>query len=588
MSTPTLWTVLGIGPTQDVTLIRRAYATLLKRIDAEKDPAGFAALRQAYEQAMMLARSAGAPAPGLAPAPVAAPVAAAEEPLPSHGPRDPVQATGDAAMANSVAPAPAGPIALDQLRADFVALQKAATTSQTPNSDDLRALLEACLTSPALENLTVQLEFEPAMVRFFAQTLPRTQSLLETVIERWKWRDRPRSVAGGGVGTLVAHADNLRRLEQLQYSEPRVYRALTRPPQPVWLWIQLVCLRLDNSVQAALEAFRNVVPGTFDARAQEWWSRYFTQPHIRPEWIRVAGFLAVLGLLEGASKAQIFGPRLWVNSAVGFLIGGVGGLVLAGLWFALVDWPRHRFNKSRRRLSPWQRLGWAPIAFAACILVAIFGDNSVQSTFGAVIVSVMLLAWIILLVPAWRDSSRSPELLRVWAGVVVNVPLGVWWVLMNNGLWTPPTLAMSIEFVATLLAFAFGQSVLWVEVLRNTTRSQRQQARAAFAAVALGAMTLLLCTRLGLEGNHLLLMCLVLIVLGHRTLAVNLTAEQVKIRHYVTLIPAVILPGMFSREDLLSVLQIGGILFMSGVALSMGVCLYNDWRAAREGDSSLA
>src|SRR5580698_1513882 len=258
MSTPTLWTVLGIGPTQDVTLIRRAYATLLKRIDAEKDPAGFAALRQAYEQAMMLARSAGAPAPGLAPAPVAAPVAAAEEPLPSHGPRDPVQATGDAAIANSVAPAPAGPIALDQLRADFVALQKAATTSQTPNSDDLRALLEACLTSPALENLTVQLEFEPAMVRFFAQTLPRTQSLLETVIERWKWRDRPRSVAGGGVGTLVAHADNLRRLEQLQYSEPRVYRALTRPPQPVWLWIQLVCLRLDNSVQAALEAFRNV------------------------------------------------------------------------------------------------------------------------------------------------------------------------------------------------------------------------------------------------------------------------------------------------------------------------------------------
>jgi hypothetical protein len=356
----------------------------------------------------------------------------------------------------------------------------------------------------------------------------------------------------------------------------------------VWLWIQLVCFRLDNSVQEALDAFRNVAPGTFDARAQAWWSRYFTRPHIRPEWIRAAGFLAVLGLLEGASKAQIFGPRLWVNSAMGFLIGGVGGLVLAGLWFALVDWPRHRLSNSRRGLSPWQRLGWAPTAFAACILTAIFGDNSVQSTFGAVIVSVMLLAWIILLVPAWRDSSRSPELLRVWAGVVVNVPLGVWWVLMNNGLWTPPTLAMSIEFVATLLAFAFGQSVLWVEVLRNTTRSQRQQARAAFAAVALGAMTLLLCTRLGLEGNHLLLMCLVLIVLGHRTLAVNLTAEQVKIRHYVTLIPAVILPGMFSREDLLSVLQIGGLLFMSGVALSMGVCLYNDWRAAREGDSSLA
>lgn len=45
------WGVLGIDPTSDQTAIRRAYATRLKMIDADREPQAFIELREAFEQA---------------------------------------------------------------------------------------------------------------------------------------------------------------------------------------------------------------------------------------------------------------------------------------------------------------------------------------------------------------------------------------------------------------------------------------------------------------------------------------------------------------------------------------------------------
>jgi hypothetical protein len=147
---------------------------------------------------------------------------------------------------------------------------------------------------------------------------------------------------------------------------------------------------------------------------------------------------------------------------------------------------------------------------------------------------------------------------------------------------------MSVVFIATVMAISIGQPLLWVEFVHGFTRSQQQQVRAGVAAVALAALALLLLTRIASGGSHLLLMCLVLVALAHRTPALNLTAGQVKMRHYMTVVPAVVLARVLNREDMAAILQLGGACFMGGVALSMGVCLYNDWRASREADPSPA
>ncbi len=47
-----IWKLLGLEPTRDVSEIRRAYAQKARICHPEEDPAGFLALRQAYQAAL--------------------------------------------------------------------------------------------------------------------------------------------------------------------------------------------------------------------------------------------------------------------------------------------------------------------------------------------------------------------------------------------------------------------------------------------------------------------------------------------------------------------------------------------------------
>jgi hypothetical protein len=589
-----MWLVLGIAPTQNVLLIRRAYAGALKRANPDDDPVGFANLRQAYEQALSLARSAEMAAMVRAPPPENRPPAAPPTPDALTGastgavaPAEARASTGALAQVDDTAPdtlaapaSPAGPSALDRLRLTFMSLQRAATAPDAPSPEALRTLLDACLQSSALENLSIQLEFEPAVMRFFAQTLPRTESLLEVVIGHWQWRERPRSAGGSGVAALVTYADNRRRLEQLSISAPRVHSALTRPPKPVLLWTQIVLFHLENAVREALGEFRNVSPGMLDPKALAWWNRHFVRPHIHPGLIRVAGVLAMLGILVGAAAGMDRG--LAANGALrGGLAGAAGGSALAALWLCLVDWPRYLMRAARGGASHWLRLGWAPAGLGACVAFA-FCPDTAASAYCAIVVSLTLVTWANLMAPVVRELAASRLLLGIRSALVVNVPLVAWWWLLYKGT-APPTQAMAVIFIATLLAFAVGQPLLWFEFLHELTVSGRQRARIAVATLALGALALLLFTPTGAEGDRVLLTILTSLVVAHRTAALNLTVPQLKIRHYSTILPALALGGLAINEEPASILRVGGILLMIGVALSMATCLYNERKASREG-----
>ncbi|WP_172196451.1 tetratricopeptide repeat protein [Saccharibacillus qingshengii] len=52
-----VWGILGLAPTADTRAIKRAYAALLKQVHPEDDPEGFQRLREAYGEALELAKT---------------------------------------------------------------------------------------------------------------------------------------------------------------------------------------------------------------------------------------------------------------------------------------------------------------------------------------------------------------------------------------------------------------------------------------------------------------------------------------------------------------------------------------------------
>ena len=414
------------------------------------------------------------------------------------------------------------------------------------------------------------------MVRFLAQTLPRTQYLLDTVIERWKWRERRRSSASAGINALVVHADNLRRLEDLRVSAPRVYGALTRPPRPWGFWLQILVFRLDAAVRSELEEFRGTAPGGIDPRALAWWTTFFRAPRLRPSLLRLPLFLAFVAMLVTSLDAHAHNGAFLVS---GLLAGGAG-IAVAVLWLLLVDWPRHFLTEARRGAQLGVRLGWAPACLVVCLVSALLPDSRL-AIIGASAVTLALVLWSVAMAPDLTEPASTSPLRRTMGALITNVPLGAWWFLLSNETPMPPTAAMSIALAGTLIAVAFGQPLLWAEFQHGFPVGMRQRTRLSLGTAALLLAALLYATPIASGGSHLLLMGLVILVLAHRTAAVNLNGGQVRVRHYFTVPPAFVLVIQVTREDAASILRLGGVFFMLGVALSMAACFYNDWKASR-------
>jgi hypothetical protein len=560
-----MWAILGIEPTTDVSAIRRAYAQALRQTNPDEDPAGFAQLRQAYEIALARARTASA-----APADTTPALAASD---------------GESPAVEAHDAADSAPSDLDQLRFAFVSLQKALAAPESPDPETLRSLLDTCLQSPALENLTLQIEFESVLVRVFLQYQARVAPLLETIIQRWSWRERGRAV-GAGISTLIAQADDARHLGQVRLSFPRTYSALTQKPGDLSLWVQIVLYRLDTSVREVMAQWRSLAPSAANPEALTWWRRFFERPHFRPTLIRTIGALAALGILFGVFEGFDTGQAINHAFTAGVL-GMLLGVCVTGLWLGLIDWPRYLLANRRRTAPRWVRIGWAPAALAACIVASVC-PNTFAVTVGAIVSSVVLLAWAIMMAPDLGHPSHEWLLQQIWSVISRNIAIVIWWLLVTKDPVDAPTWPMWATFAGTLLALAVGQPLLWQEYRSSLSFMGRQLARLSIIAAALAALALLVYVSIDPQWDRLLLAGLAVIALVQRTAAANLTVAQIKVRYYVTVIPAIIIAEQFSHEQLASRLRIGGVLFMVGVVLSMATCLYNELLAKQQGARSAA
>jgi hypothetical protein len=562
VSSPTIWSVLGIAPTKDATLIRRAYAAALKRTNPDDDATGFARLRAAYEQALRqaLVVDRGEP-PG--------PARDAGTPAAREPPRTPESRQG-------AAPASA-PSDLDGLRSAFATLQRVVTAAQVPGTEDMHAALDACLRSPALGNISVQLQFEAAMARFLLATQPRTESLLGTVVEHWDWRLRQRSAAADGISAIVGLAENVNVLEEVRASSPRAYLAVTTPPRAVLLWTQIVAFRLDSAVRELLSRLRADLPKSVNPQALAWWSQFLTRPQPRPVLIRFAGVLAVLGTVVGAFVGLNVGSpdRVLSDASKGGVAGVLAGLAMIGLFLGLVDWPRYILRLTRRAASRWVTLGWAPTGLLLCLISGLCPTTTAIVVI-AFVLSIALVLWAILMTPENAGITADDPLRRVGVALFTNAPVAVWWALLAGASEGAPTLAMWPVFSATVIAFAIGQPLLWREFLGGLSRKQRQLVRLGVAAIAMGSIPVLLSMPGLASWSGVVLAYVFSVVLTHRTAAVNLNVRQAKLRYFVTGGFAWFLATQRGELSADSLLPDIGALFMAGVITVMVWCLDNE------------
>jgi len=552
-----IWSILGIEPTQDLSIIRRAYAALLKTTRPEDDPEGFVRLRRAYESALARARTRAISIPTASP-----------EAVPPRAETDPHAETAPPAATPShgTASAPHATAELKELRASLAALKRDLKASQPPTSEELRSLLEALLKSPALEGLTAQMEFELALAQLFLEYPHAFAPLWHIAIDRWRWRERGRKVDAriAAVLTLADDANSLRELERS--SPPRVYAALTQDPDPIRLWIQIVLFRLDQEVRDAMRYWNSPAPAGTDAEALAWWRNFFSRPQPRPRLLQITGLLSVL-ILPGAWLATgSLLPGMWVLLA---------GLVVTLGWWGLVDWPRHRFLELQSSGPWWLPIGWAPALVVALILAASGPDFS-PLAWAAMVLTAAGLFWAILTMPGGIDlADYVPLSLAIGVG---NVPIVVWWMVMSDTPRMHPTLPMWVTFLGALVALVFGQPTLWRE-FQSLTPSFRQTSRAVIALIALGMAAILLLDNIRPEPALCLLALLSAIVLVHRVASANLTERQLRVRYVLTLFPSLAFIHTGPGSVVLgSPLQTAGAAFMLGVALVMCVCLYNEWR----------
>jgi hypothetical protein len=236
LSVDWVWDTLGVEPTQDTSVIRRAYARLLKATHPEDDGEGFKRLRAAYEAALRSLSSDVWP-----PADVA--TAWSIEPLdaPTEREASPEAATLPEPSVAVLSPGKAHIVLAGEhdVRAEYdralrrLAEQLRAESAVSPEQllDTQRAVLE----SPALDSISIHLEAEVRLSQMIAATLPRSDVLVAAAVARFGWRPSQAFDVDPGIAAIVARHELLSAMQGVEAAMAELARGLNAPcPPEAW------------------------------------------------------------------------------------------------------------------------------------------------------------------------------------------------------------------------------------------------------------------------------------------------------------------------------------------------------------------
>lgn len=449
MSDAEVWSILGIVPTTDVMAIRRRYASLLKRTNPEDDADAFVRLRSAYDRATQLAA-------------VHRPVAPAAALVSG----EPVATTEIVLAAPSASPPVVS--ATERVMAEMKALD-AAVNAQEP-ATSLRAQLEACLRSPALDNVSFAISFESIVARWLVARHPACDLLIATAAGHFGWRERAKALGlDPAVPVLLARLQDESFWETLQTasgSRGRARKALLSPPRAWRLRLLMLFTDLEATTRTLLEElfrFHPAMSRSFDSGALAWWRRYFSEPRLSIEWLRVLGALAAIELII-----------VWTWMALGGELTSPGGFWRAALWLAasatlvavslmlklfVFDPLQLRLIRHYRLGMPtWLRVGWFPAACITLLTCALLsGERNIA--FGVAAFGSLWLLWVALLKHRPLRSDLALWRRMLWS-LVFGLPLLAGWAALVGPFDAYHRGPLNLAFLSLFLAARVGQSTL--------------------------------------------------------------------------------------------------------------------------------
>jgi hypothetical protein len=551
MTPESVWDVLGIAPTNDRDLIRRAYTRRLKVTNPEDDAAGFQRLRQAYEVALSFV--AQGVAFGKAQASDDDLDVSAQVPVPEL-PSQPIASTQADA-----------PRAIPQMHEDY---RKLSAMIERGDFGAALQLLEQVCADPALEDVFLRIEMERSIANLLTRHMPAAGELMLRAAHAFGWSiQRVRIGTAPEIVAAAQCAESLRYVDQLRRGRHELsaaFQALMQPPVGWQLRTKVVFTGLDAKVRTVLQVLRGerAFAGTvFDPDALKWWDDYFAKPRLS----RAMALLSLVPLVVALYLSRHLGQTAvstWLATLAAFVIVVVA---TAGKLF-VVDWGRIRF---RERFGPdipaWAECGWLPLA---ALVASVAGLGVALWPLSLLCV---LWAWFARPEPKPWQQQRSPALV-----IYFNLPMIAWLLFLAHALRWPVALAIA----CTTGAHMAGQMTLvqrWLEVSPAT----RAKAVAGLLGVALllGATIIINARFHALYGLFAALAMTV--VLLQRTATVVLTEWQLKVRYYVSMATSFVAGLTVLGMDASGMaVVVTSVWYLFTTALGLAMALFGEVRQA--------